>query len=1011
MCSQFKYFIAALVVSTGTSLAQDRKNDPLSLIKDVVTFEHIPSPDFGRINSIIRDDRGFLWFGTTKGLCKYDGYQVRLFLRQPAWGGGVFAVENMGTDSLVLGTSRGLLAFALATEQAVPFLAGMDFSEGRITALARDHAGTLWIGTGAYGLVSYDPSTRTTQRYTTGNGLGDDRITTLLVGRSDAVWIGTVAGGLNVLDRRTSRIVQYRRRMTNAGWLNSDHVTALCENGSGELWIGTNDGLNVLDLGTGHAHPMPHFAYAGHNIAPITHDLSGRMWVAVSDLGLLSYSHGEFIPFTTSGDVERSLSSIMSLYPDPVATTGKSLLLWVGTHSGVDKVLISANPFANHIRGEDSLTLDRGAVLSLHEDRKGVLWTGLWGGGLDGFQRTHGAYRRITHLHHEPANPLSLPTNDVSDIIEDRDGNLWTGTSGGVAMLDADRKRMIIDRHVDGDSTSLVNNTVTRVYEDRSHTIWICTLGGLSQLIPGKPHRFKNYLDRPADAHALGGNEVEDILQDSLSNLWVGTYGRGLVKLEADGTIARFTFPGDSSGTHENWIYGMVEDHHGLFWLSTHSGLVSFDPRSRIFARHAIDQLYDAHIFGIAVDRKDDLWLSTGIGLARFSPMTRTFVRYDRDDGILFTELRSGFFLSSRGTLFAGGLDGFVEFCPDNITTTNVPPPVVITGLSIFDRAMPAERFAAPRISLSYDQNFFSFSFAALDYADPKRNSYAYRMVGLDADWINAGHRTYATYTNLDPGEYVFEVKGSNSDNVWNETGTSMRVTISPPYWRTWWFRSVVVVLGLTVIYGAYRYRLMKLLDLERLRLRIANDLHDDVGSNLSAIAMVSRTLHHAPELSAGTKRKLTEIYDTAILTSEGMRDLVWLIKPENDTLDDLFLRMKDTASTLLGEISFDFHDPDVPESKTIGIDFKRSVFLAFKEIITNVAKHSQASTVHILISLRDGLFEMVVRDNGKGFDTKTHKRGNGLQSLRKRAEHVGGSCTVTSESGRGTTVTFSATI
>jgi len=645
---------------------------------------------------------------------------------------------KMDDGSLLLGTGHGLWRFDLAKEQATPFLTGMQFSKIRIVSLAKDPAGTLWIGTGTLGLFSYNPATKKPRQYTKENGLGGNRITALVPGHDHTLWIGTGAGGLNALDLTTSYIASYRRNTSGTRSLSSDHVTALCEHEAREVWIGTNNGLNILEIASGRIHRLDIHSTIKHTIMSIADDPSGRVWIAATDLGLLSYSHGEFTLFKTSNDASRSLNTILTLYPDPVATTTTSLLLWVGTHGGVDK--------------------------------------------------------------------------------------------------------------------------------------------------------------------------VSDILEDSLSNLWVATSGNGLIRLEQGRVSSRFVVPDDSSGTRWNWIYSLVADHSGFFWLSTRGGLMSFDPHSNTFMPRTIEKLYDEHVFGIEADQSDNLWLSTSIGLGRFNQRAKTLIRYEKDDGILFTELHSRFFRSPRGSVFVGGLDGFTEFFPESVATTSLAPPIVITGLSILDKAMPATVFGAPSIDLTYDQKSFSLSFAALDYADPSRNSYAYRMVGLDTDWTNAGHRTYASYTNMDPGTYVFQVKGSNSNDVWNEAGTCITIVISPPYWRTWWFRIALVLLIVTTIHGAYRYRLRRLLDLERLRLRIANDLHDDVGSNLSAIAMVSRALHRAPELSGVTRRKLEEIYDTAVLISEGMKDLVWLIKPENDTLDNLLLRMKDTASTLLGEIPFEFH-------------------------------------------------------------------------------------------------------
>jgi hypothetical protein len=240
--------------------------------------------------------------------------------------------------------------------------------------------------------------------------------------------------------------------------------------------------------------------------------------------------------------------------------------------------------------------------------------------------------------------------------------------------------------------------------------------------------------------------------------------------------------------------------------------------------------------------------LSTEIGLAKYSPTTSSFTRIDGTYGILFTELLSGFCEDTHGKLFVGGLDGFAEFSPDSVSAETHIPEIAITSFSIFDRELPASVLAAGEIRCTHNQNFLSFSFAALDYANPMRNRFAYRMVGVDKSWVEAGTRNYARYTNLDPGEYVFQVKGSNSEGVWNEAGTSISVIISPPYWRTWWFRIVVVGFIGAAMYIAYRYRLKKLLEVERLRLRIANDLHDDIGSNLSSIAMVARAIQRTPD-------------------------------------------------------------------------------------------------------------------------------------------------------------------
>jgi ligand-binding sensor domain-containing protein/signal transduction histidine kinase len=1002
-----KITLALLIIS---STASSQHTAFPSLENHMITVEHIPSPNFARTNAILRDNRGFLWFGTTRGLCKYDGYQVRVFPNGFPPDGPhqvITSIIKIGNDSLLVGTLAGLSFFDLKTEQFSPFIADTILSKEKISAIVQERRGTIWTGTYSYGLFSYDRSTGAVKRFTTDNGLSDNEIMCLLSDHSEKIWIGTVRGGLNALIPATSSVLRYGKALDG---LVSDHVTALFERDDHEMWIGTDEGLNVLDMVTGEIRTLDLHSNIKHTISSIVSDPSGRVWIAATDLGLLSYFNGVLTRFTTLRDRAGGISEsdLMALYRDPVVSDASSSFLWVATRYGVDKIVIAKNPFTNHIRGQDSLDLDRGAVLSLCEDRKGILWVGLWGGGLEALRPTRGGYRRIAHFRNLPTDPSSLPSNDIGTVFEDHSGTLWIGTFKGLAALDAQRKHLNACKRIGRDSSSLPDDLVNAIYEDHSGTLWISTNGGLSRLLrDGDSYRFKNYLHDPADAHPINGNAVSDILEDRRSQLWVATHGRGLNRLNPDGTFTRYIYEGDSLRNRENLIHNFVEDRDGLFWMSTRGGLVSFDPASGKFIPHAIEQLHEAPIFGIAPDQRGDLWLSTAIGLAKFSPKTGTLVRYDESQGLLFKELHSAFFRNARGKLLVGGLNGFTEFDPDSVSIISHPPEIALTGFSVFDKELPTSILSRGAIQLSYDQNFFSFSFAALDYANPSQNRFSYRMEGVDREWIDAGTRNYARYTHLDPGNYIFRVKGSNSENVWNEIGTSIAITIAPPFWQTWWFRLLALAFIIAAVYAVYRYRLQKALEIERVRLRIAHDLHDDVGSNLSAIAMASRSMQRTPRLTREIKHKLAEIYETAVITQEGMKDLVWFIKPEHDTLDELFVRMRETATSLLGGIEVGFESPKTGDSQRVPIDFKRSVFLAFKEILTNIARHASASKVEITITLRDSLFEMVIHDDGKGFDNGGNHRGTGLQSIQKRAQSVGGSCEFISRPEAGTTVRF----
>lgn len=973
----------------------------------LTTFEHIASPNFGILNDIIRDDRGFLWFGTTRGLCKYDGYRVRVFLHPSPFVSDVLAMTKLNSDALLLATGKGLWMFDLKAEQFSPFLPHMNFSESEVSGIVKDAHGTFWIGTSSLGLFGYDSTTHAVQAYTTADGMCSNGITALLLDHTGRLWIGTSAG-LSAFDIRKRRFSNYRNKAGEKEPPLSDRITALCERDQKELWIGTNEGISVLDNESGALRPVDLPSPTKHTIWSMRSDPWGKMWVAVSELGLFSYSNGEFTRFEPSSPAGRSMNTIRVLYPDPVASSRTSVLLWVGTRNGVNKILISKNPFTNHVGDQEPLQLNRGAIISLYEGRDNVLWLGLWGGGLNGLRRENGAYRRVFNFVRTSDGPISLPDNDVNSLAEDQQGDLWIGTNQGLARLDAERKRVRTYKHDGGDSSSLAGNEVTAVFVDGSNTVWVCTTAGLSRLVRGTHDRFRNYLDNPADSPPLGGREVSDVREDHLSNLWVSTYGRGLNRLEANGTFTRFLQTSDTAGNRENFIYSFAEDRRGMFWLSTGAGLVSFDPHSGTFKPYVIGQLYGAVILGIQPDGEGNLWLSSGIGLARYHLGSNTFVRYDDKHGMPFSELFSRFIRTKDGRFIVAGIDGFSEFSPNDFSTAIPPPEIAITAFTVFDKEVSGWSGAAGEIHLSHDQNFFSFSFAALDYADPDENRFTYRMAGIDEHWIEAGTRNYASYTNLNPGRYVFYLKGCNSQNVWNETGTSITISIAPPFWQTWWFRLLAAGLISGIVYSAYRYRLARLLEMERLRLRIADDLHDDVGSNLSAIAMVSRDAQRAPELTTATKEKLAEIYDTAMATTEGMKDIVWFIKPRGDTLDELLMRMKESASSLLGEIRYTIQTPDHDRTLRISIDLKKHFFLAFKEILTNAARHSGASEVRIQVSRSDSELEMVIRDDGRGFDEQTRLQGNGLESLRSRAAHLGGVCEITAVPGKGTEVRFS---
>jgi signal transduction histidine kinase len=414
-------------------------------------------------------------------------------------------------------------------------------------------------------------------------------------------------------------------------------------------------------------------------------------------------------------------------------------------------------------------------------------------------------------------------------------------------------------------------------------------------------------------------------------------------------------------------------------------------------------------------DEQDNLWLSTNHGLVKFDTRRGKFQSYDVNDGLQSNEFNTGaYFQNQSGEMFFGGVNGFTVFHPAQIQNNPYRPPVVLTAFKKFDKAAELDSAIAAIkcLELSYKENFFAFEFAALDYTAPEKNRYAYRLEGFDRNWVEAGARRYASYTNLDPDAYVFRVKGSNNDGLWNETGAAVKIIITPPIWKTWWFRilaasSIIGLLGLI-----YRYRVNRLLEMERLRVRIASDLHDDIGATLTKISLHSELIQESadPDEVRGSLRKIGAMSRELVTT---MSDIVWSIDARNDTLGNLVDRMRDFATGVLSvqTTAIDFHCAGLDMQKKLPVNFRQNIYLIFKEAINNIAKHAEASHVDVEIKNINGHFNMAIRDDGKGWRENDYTKlsGHGLRNMKMRAARIGGDLNISRNGGCTVSLTASA--
>ena len=479
--------------------------------------------------------------------------------------------------------------------------------------------------------------------------------------------------------------------------------------------------------------------------------------------------------------------------------------------------------------------------------------------------------------------------------------------------------------------------------------------------------------------------------------------------------------PGSMGGGHARFC----EDATGTLWIATDNGLDRFERSSNTFYHVPMkDRLASDHVCCMLEDnsgssqeerRPGNLWLLTALGISEYTPSTGAIRNFGPAEGIPVAPSTyiGACFKSRSGYLYFGGTNGFVRFHPDSVKVNTWIPPIALTGFKKFnvDAELDSGITVKKAVNVSYAENVISFEFAALNYTRPEENQYAYKLEGFDRDWVYCGTRHTATYTNLDPASYVFRVKGSNNDGLWNEVGASLTVVVTPAYWQTWWFKTgLVIVFGL-ILYVLFRYRLSKVLELQRIRLRIADDLHDHIGSELSGLALESDLIARQMPSESPQHVRLEDVGRSIRRAADNLRDVVWIVNPERDTATDLVARMRAIAAKMLADHRLTFTSSESASQKSLDLEFKRHLVMMFKEILNNILRHARATHVHIEIQLTDERLRLSVADDGIGFTPSSRFTGVGLASLRTRAAAIGGDLTLESTPGSGTRVHFEAKI
>ena len=857
-------------------------------------FEHI-GVDQGlaqeSVTTVAQDRQGYMWFGSQAGLSRFDGYKMTVFKNDPADPASIadnYVLCSLEDEQgrLWFGSKGGLSRFDAASQKFVNYTLaepGRAAPPGQVTALASDGHGGLWLGTGD-GLKHLDPASGAlrTLRHNGADpaSLADDRVLALARDSAGTLWIGTGAG----LDRLAAGAATLQHTPAAAGMAPAP-IRALDITPDQAVWIGSDAGLAVL----AHKGTVPLAQGVGAaargvpHVLALYHDGAANLWIGTEEDGLLrrDADSGRYTGYRHQPLDERSLSDnqIAAMLVD---RTGS---LWVGSwQAGVHRVDLASGGFERYLNApEQPATISNNKVRAIVDDGAGRLWLGTAGGGLNLLDLASGT---AVALRHDGARRDSLP-DDIVMALARAPERLWVGMRTGLASMDLATRRFT-PVALDGADDA---HFVQRLLHARDGALWVLTRGGLHRIGPGTaPARFWRH--DPAQPASLASNYGLALGEDAQGAIWIGT-DNGLDRYDAaSDSFSHFRHdPARSDGLRQNRIHALFRSAAGAFWVGTAGGLYRVEagsdgqPRFHYFPING-SRAGDP-IGAIEDDAAGRLWISTTAGMVRLEPASGKTLAYTARDGLVDGSYFIGAgWRSADGRISFGGINGLTSFLPEAIRENPFAPPVVITDFLIFNAPLRAGRLlgeapfagavqSASALTLPSTDSVFSFEFAALHFADPQRNRYAYQLEGFDRGWVDsdAGKR-FATYTNLDPGHYVFRVRASNKDGVWSTAPATMAITITPPLWKTWWFRALAIVLAAGAAYAVLRVRTRVLVQQRTL-------LEQQVGARTADLLLEKDAVEQQKEALELAHRNISLLSDigrklTAKLDSEAIMQMLY---------------------------------------------------------------------------------------------------------------------------------------
>lgn len=958
--------------------------------------------------SILQDYQGYLWFGTRYGLNKFDG---KKFTNYYYSSGNLNSLSNSWILSLVedknnniwVGTKNGLNRYNLSNDNFERIFIGKDKSKPydlEIIDMKKGNGPFLWIATNE-GLHCFNTQTYKVLKFKANphqlSKISSDYICSLLLTKNADLWVCT-SKSIDKYQPKTNTFLHFSYPDNLLPEVTKNRTTVLFEDSNKVLWLGYDGGLAFFDV---KKKIFKNFRFTDSNekvfnsaVRSIHEDQSKKLWVGCYDgLYHLDIDAKQINRYSHDPKNLNSLSqnSVYKIFEDRRGD------LWIGTWTGgINFLAKHSNIFTSFSEGEYNLSLNNNIVSSIIEARENELWIGTEGGGINSFNLVTGTFSYYLKDFNE------FSGNYIKAIIKDSKGSFWVGTHGeGVIKVDIVGGRLKYNKFksILGNPKSLSDNKITCILEDQFNNIWIGTNnGGLNVY-----YKRKNTFLRIKDSDKLIGNFVYNISRSfSTNTLWISS-DNGLFEINViTNKITPIRFKKVSKNAYSlTTVISVFQQTPEILWIGTEGdGLYRYNIVKKTSERFGLQQgLPDEVVYAILPDKKNNIWLSTNNGISKFHLKTHQIKNFNESDGLQGKEFNYGAsYITNKGEIVFGGTNGFTIFKPNNFFEDKFLPTTLIYSVNIRNKPHLTLSDSIKSINLNYNQNDISFNFIALEYSKPNKIQYSYKLEGFDEDWNKVGNKNSATYTNLEHGNYVFKVKASNTDGIWNEKPSILYVTINPPLWKTWWAYLIYIVVISSAVYFIRKITIIRVLErnalmqakidnnkmeeLNKLKLQLFTNISHDFRTPLTLILGPLKRLMDDTKGDSILQSQLKGIYRNTNILLQLINQLLDFRKAESGKLkmhfskndfvtfvEDIKLSFVELAQAKDIQYSFTYSSPSI-EVWFDKIEIKKAIL----NILSNAFKFTPKGgsiTIHLLENKEYNRVELEIKDTGKGIKKK----------------------------------------